>query len=174
MFNRYLVGFFKEEVKLLAAVRALRSASIKITDVYSPYAIHGIDEAMNLRRSRLAWVTFLGGVIALILAMYFQFYTSVIDWPIDVGGKPDNSTLAFLPVAFEITVLLGGLATVGAFFLRGRLYPWKRPRFYFPEVTDDTFALVLEHADASFDEKAAEEILLKFGALEVESKVISQ
>ena len=174
MFKRYLIGFFKDEGKLLAAVRALRSHDIKIMDVYSPYAIHGIDEAMNLRRSRLAWVTFVGGVIALAIGMYFQFYTSVIDWPIDVGGKPHNSTLAFLPIAFEITVLLAGLSTVAAFFLRGRLYPWKQPKFNFPGVTDDTFALVLEHADASFDEAEAEKIMLKFGALDVESKVISQ
>lgn len=172
MFKRYLVGIFKNESKLLAAVRSLRENHFQITDVYSPYAIHGIDEALNLRRSRLAWVAFVGGFFGLALALYFQFWTSVIDWPVNVGGKPDNSTLAFLPVAFEITVLLGGLTAVSAFFLRGRLFPGGRPKFVHPGITDDTFAVVLEHRDASFDEVGARKILNDFGATEVESKVV--
>ena len=104
--------------------------------------------------------------------MYFQFYTSVIDWPINVGGKPDNSTLAFLPVAFEITILFGGLGTVLAFLFRGKLFPGKRAKLFHKAICDDTFALVLEHKDASFDEENAEKIMKEFGAIKVESKVI--
>ncbi len=76
----------------------------------------------------LPFVTLLAGLLGLCFAFTFQFYTAVFDWPLDVGGKPENSTLAFVPVCFELTVLIGGLGTVGAFLLRARLYPGKRER----------------------------------------------
>ncbi|MCC7344070.1 MAG: DUF3341 domain-containing protein [Deltaproteobacteria bacterium] len=172
MFKKYLVGHFREEDALLGAVRAMRERGFAIEDVYSPYAIHGIDEAMGLKRSRLPYVTFAAGFAGLALAMAFQYWTSVVDWPINVGGKPDNSTLAWLPVAFEITVLLGALSTVAAFLLRSRLFPGSRARVFHPRVTSDTFALVLEQRDASLDEPQARRLLGELGAFAVESKEV--
>ena len=80
---------------------------------------------MGAADAPLPWVTFVVGCCALALALTFQFYTTVLDWPLNVGGKPDNSTLAFVPICFELTVLISGLATVAALFLRARLYPGK-------------------------------------------------
>ena len=68
---------------------------------------------MGIRRSRLPFVTLLAGLGGLCFALAFQYYTAVFDWPLDVGGKPENSTLAFVPICFELTVLIGGLGTVG-------------------------------------------------------------
>ena len=79
-----------------------------------------------MRRTQLPFVTLLAGLLGLCFALAFQYYTAVFDWPLDVGGKPENSTLAFVPICFELTVLIGGLGTVGAFLLRARLYPGKR------------------------------------------------
>ncbi|MCC6272635.1 MAG: DUF3341 domain-containing protein [Deltaproteobacteria bacterium] len=172
MFKKFLVGHFREEDALLGAVRGLRDRGFAIEDVYSPYAIHGIDEAMGLRRSRLPLVTFIAGFIGLALAMAFQYWTSVVDWPINVGGKPDNSTLAWLPVAFEITVLFGALTTVAAFFLRSRLFPGNKAKIFHPRVTSDAFALVLEQRDASLDDVQARRLLRELGAFEVESKEV--
>lgn len=173
MFNRYLIGIFQNESKLLAAVRCLRDNQISIHDVYSPYAIHGIDEAMGIRRSRLPFVTAIFGFLGLSLALFFQFWVAVIDWPINVGGKPDNSTLAFIPVAFEMTILFGGLGTVAFFFLRSKLFPGRRPKIFFEGISDNKFALVLEQKDSSFDEKTVEDILKEFGAVEVKNKVVN-
>ena len=108
---------------MLAAVATLRSAGVAIHDVFAPYPVHGLDQAMGIRRSRLPFVTLLAGLGGLCFALAFQYYTAVFDWPLDVGGKPENSTLAFVPVCFELTVLIGGLGTVGAFLLRARLFP---------------------------------------------------
>src|SRR5438067_12715739 len=127
-----------------------RKHNYSIYDVYSPYPVHGLDEAMALRRTRLPWVTLLVGFCALTAALTFQFYTSVLDWPLNVGGKPDNSTLAWVPICFEFTVLLSGLATVAALFLRARLYPGKRESLFADGVTNDTFALVLRKREAPF------------------------
>ena len=125
--DNLVVATFSDSQRLMHAVNAVQAANYRIYDVYAPYPIHGLDEAMRLRRSRLPWVTFFVGLTGLTLALTFQFYTSVLDWPLNVGGKPDNSTLAFIPISFELTVLLGGLSTVAALFLRARLYPGKKP-----------------------------------------------
>ena len=95
---------------------------------------------MGIRRSRLPFVTLLAGLAGLCFALLFQYYTAVFDWPLDVGGKPENSTLAFVPICFELTVLFGGLATVAAFLLRARLFPGKREQLPVLGVTNDVFA----------------------------------
>ena len=160
----FLVATFSDAETLLHAVRAVTHEDFRVYDVYAPYPIHGLDAAMGVRRSRLPWVTFVVGCAALATALVFQFYTAVLDWPLNVGGKPDNSTLAFVPICFEITVLLSGLATVAALFLRARLYPGKKELLFAEGVTNDTFALVLRRRDASFDRDRAWQILEENGA----------
>jgi hypothetical protein len=159
--RRFLVATFSEAHHLLDAVRAVREEDFRIFDVYSPYPVHGMDEAMGIRRTRLPWVTFVIGMCALTFAITFQFYTTVLDWPLNVGGKPDNSTLAFLPICFELTVLLGALSTVAALLLRAKLYPGKTEVLPVTGVTDDTFALVLRQRDERFDVERAWDVLEK-------------
>src|SRR4051812_17640677 len=125
---------------------------------------------MGVRRSRLPWVTFLVGCCALALALIFQFYTTVLDWPLNVGGKPDNSTLAFVPICFELTVLIGGLSTVGAFFLRARLYPGKREQLCAYGVTNNVFAVVVPRPQDAAGARRARELLIEHGADEVEER----
>lgn len=167
MRRRFLVATFSDSQELLKAVRAVRDEDFRIFDVYSPYPIHGMDEAMGLRRTRLPWVTFIVGLGALTTALAFQFYTTVLDWPLNVGGKPDNSTLAFVPICFELTVLLGALSTVAALLLRARLFPGKTERLPAKGVTNDTFALVLRERDERFDLERAWEVLEKTTPLEI-------
>jgi hypothetical protein len=162
--RKFLVATFSDADTLLHAVRAVTHEDFRIYDVYAPYPIHGLDAAMGVRRTRLPWVTFVVGCGALATAFLFQFYTSVLDWPLNVGGKPDNSTLAFVPICFELTVLLSGLATVAALFLRAQLYPGKKEQLFAEGVTDDTFALVLRRRDASFNIDRAWQILQESGA----------
>src|SRR4051812_33712835 len=126
MAERFLVGSFSEPDGMLASVATLRAAGVTVHDVFAPYPVHGLDAAMGIRRSRLPFVTLLAGLGGLCFALAFQYYTAVFDWPLDVGGKPENSTLAFVPICFELTVLIGGLGTLGAFLLRTRLFPRKR------------------------------------------------
>src|SRR5437899_1195668 len=150
--REYLVATFVEPDALVAAVTTIRAHGFKIYDVYTPCPVHGLDEAMGIRRSRLPYVTLAAAAIGLVAAISFQFYAAVLDWPLNVGGKPDNSTLAFVPIAFEIPVLLGGLATVAALFFRTRLYPGKREQLMAERVTNDTFALALRKRDG-FDRR---------------------
>ena len=145
-------------------MHAVTQDDFRIYDVYAPYPVHGLDAAMGVRRSRLPWVTFVVGCCALVLALTFQFYTTVLDWPLNVGGKPDNSTLAFVPICFELTVLLSGLATVAALFLRAQLYPGKKEMLFAEGITNDTFALVLRRREPNFDTHRAWKLLEESGA----------
>jgi hypothetical protein len=166
----FVVATFSDADSLVKAVRATTRENFKVYDVYAPYPIHGLDEAMGIRHSRLPWVTFIVGLSALIGALILQFYTSVLDWPLNVGGKPNNSTLAFLPITFELTVLLGGLSTVAALFIKARLYPGKKEQLIAEGVTNNKFALVLRKKDASFDARRARQLLEQSGADRVQEK----
>ena len=123
MASAYLIATFADPEALVGAVEAIRARGFKIYDVYAPCPVHGLDEAMGIRRSRLPYVTLAAGALACAATAAFEFYAAVFDWTLNVGGKPDNSTLAFVPIAFEMTVLAAGLATAGAFLLRAGLFP---------------------------------------------------
>ncbi|MEA2695883.1 MAG: hypothetical protein QOI66_154 [Myxococcales bacterium] len=168
--NGFLVATFSDADDLLAAVRPLHRERFPIYDVFAPYPIHGLDQAMGIRRTRLPLVTLLAGLCGLSVALFFQYYTNVFDWPLNVGGKPDNSTLAFVPVCFELTVLFGGLATVGALFLRTRLYPGKRESLPVERVTDDRFALVLRVPLDFADAERARQLLIENRAERIDER----
>ncbi len=170
MRNKFLVDTFEDAESLTRAVSQARRENFRVYDVYSPFPIHGMDEALGIRRTRLPWVTFLVGLSGLIFALSLQFYTAVLDWPVNVGGKPDNSTLAFVPISFELTVLTSGLMTVAALFLRSRLFPGKRERLVVEGVTNDVFAMVLRRKDNADEMLRAREILEAHGAGEILEK----
>jgi len=149
----WTAGVYETQGPLLSAVRRARREGLAIDDVYAPYAIHGLDEAMGSRRSRLALATFGGGLAGLLGAIALQVYCAVVDWPLDVGGKPANSALAFLPITFEATILGAALATALAFLWRTGLHPARRPRTAIAGLgaTDDRFVLVVASGDRAHD-----------------------
>jgi hypothetical protein len=165
-----VVGRFHHEPPVLEAVEAIHSCGLRVADVYSPYPIHGLDEAMGIARSRLPLVALAGGVCGLIAASALELYTSAIDWPLNVGGKPDASLLAFIPIAFELTILGAGLATAAALLTRSRLAPFRDAAPLDPAATDDTFAVVVHCRHTAFDRRLIEQLLLNYGATSVESR----
>jgi hypothetical protein len=167
MAREYLVATFAEPRALVNAVTTIRAHGFKVYDVYTPFPVHGLDEAMGIRRSRLPFVTLVAGVLGLLAAISFQFYVAVFDWPLNVGGKPHNSTLAFIPITFEITVLAGGLATAAAFLLRSGLFPGAPARLPAPRVTDDRFAMALRWRSTVFDTGEARRLLHDSGAIDI-------
>jgi len=165
--NKFLVATFSDPDTLTRAVRNVRARNFRIYDVYTPFPVHDLEHAMGLRRTRLPWVTATVGLCALTFAISFQFYTSVLDWNLNVGGKPDNSSLAWIPICFELTVLLGGLSIVAALLFRARLYPGKHERLPALGVTNDQFALVLRQRDTDFDAARAIALMEESGADDV-------
>lgn len=171
MSRRVLLGIFEREEDILEATRLTRARGLKILDVYSPYAVHGLEAAMGLKPSRLPWICFLAAVAGAVLKLWFEFWTTMVDWPVNVGGKPWNSLPAFIPVTFEVMVLSAGLITVAAFLLVSRLWPGKRAVVPVPQVTDNRFVLVVEETDAAFDPLGVRRLFEEFNAVSVEERV---
>ncbi len=169
---RLFLAWFEEEEALLGAVRAAREAGLRVADVYTPYAVHGMPEAMGLRPSRLTWVCFGMGCLGLSFALWLQDWTSAWDWPLNVGGKPLHSFPAFVPVAFELTVLLAALGTVAALFWRARLRPRSEARVPLDGVTHDRFVLAIHTTKGSFDAETAASVCEHFSATKTSFKEV--
>ncbi len=159
MSDRILIATYDCEKSLLAGTRAVRAEGIDILDVYTPYPVHGLDKAMGLAPSRLTWACGAFGLTAAIFMTWFQYWTSAVSWPINIGGKPWDSLPAFAPVIFESMVLCAGLGSVAALFLVARLWPGRKTRRIVDGVTNDRFALVIEHADAKLDLEEMRQLL---------------
>lgn len=161
--TRPFVAYFTREQDVLAATGAARKAGLAIRDVYTPYAVHGLEAAMGLRRSRLSQVCFFAGLTGLTTMLLFAWWTSAVSWPLNVGGKPFASIPAYIPVTFEFTVLCAALVTVSALFAVAKLWPGKAAETL-PGTTNDRFALVLEPLR---DDNRARALCLEHGAVEI-------
>ncbi len=162
-----MVGIFQDENEILSVTREVRKQGYTIQDIYAPYAVHGLDKAMGLQPSRLPWICLLLGLGGAIAKVWFEYWTSASNWPVNVGGKPWNSLPAFVPITFEVMVLFAGVSTVIAFFIVSRLYPGRRAVNVVPGVTNDRFAMVLKETDAAFDPAQVRRLLERHGAIEV-------
>ncbi len=138
-----IVATFAEVEDLVRCLRAVRERNWPIDDIYCPYIVHGLEETLGWRRSRLSAACFVCGTLGVFFALWFQFWASAWSWPLNVGGQPWNSLPAFVPVTFECLVLFGGLGLVAAWLVRCRLYPGKETAAPLPGATDDRFILIL-------------------------------
>src|ERR1019366_3755838 len=171
MSGRVMVGIFQEENDILSVTREVRKQGYTIVDIYAPYAVHGLDKAMGLQQPwRLPWTCFLLGLFGAAAKVWFEYWTTASDWPVNVGGKPWNSLPAFVPITFEVMVLFAGISTVLAFFGMSRLWPGRKPMILDARVTNDRFALVLEEDNAAFDVDEVEQFLRDHQALRVEER----
>jgi hypothetical protein len=143
MNHRVYVAGFAGEKDLLRAVAAVRERDWPIVEAYTPYPVHGLDEALGWPRSRLSVACFVFGLLGVVLALSCQVWTTAWDWPLNVGGQPWNSLPAFVPVTFEAMVLCAGLGLVLVWLLRCGLYPGKKPESLLLGETDNRFVLVL-------------------------------
>jgi hypothetical protein len=149
-----LMAEFTTPEELLAAARRAREGGFRHLDAYTPFPVEGLAEVLDCHHTRLPLVVLIGGIIGALAGYLLQYYTSVIDYPINVGGRPLNSWPAFLPVTFETTILVAALAAVlGMLALNGLPMPY-HPVFNVPRfalATRDRFFLCVEATDPNFD-----------------------
>ncbi len=152
---------------LLEAVKCLKLDGYRVIDTYTPFPVHGMDEAIGLKPSRLPRACLAFAILGLAIALGGQIWTSAYDYPLIVGGKPLVALPAFVPVAFELTVLMAGLGVVASLFLVSGMRPkFKVPDLH-PGVNDDRFVLAAEiRAGASF--AVVQSMMAGLGALETE------
>lgn len=149
-----LAAYFDYPAELLHAGEVMRDAEkFELWDLYSPFPIHGFEEAMGIGRSWLPWVTFLAGGTGFTLANLLQFGTLTFDWPMIIGGKPYAPWPSFVPIMFELTVLIGGVTTALVMFIASGCF--RKPRIIDPEITNDRFVLWIDANDPNFDEARA-------------------
>ncbi|MCA8916048.1 MAG: DUF3341 domain-containing protein [Planctomycetes bacterium] len=164
--NKFFLGVFTDEDDVKPATQACADADFTFHDVFAPYEVHGLDRAMGLSQSKITWVTFLCGLMGTTIALGGMSYVSWWDWPLNIGGKSPFPLPAFIPVTFELTVLIGGVCTMMGLFALCRIFPGKKARLFHPRVTDDRFVIVIE-VDEDFDEAKCREIFTRHNAEEM-------
>ncbi|QDG49849.1 DUF3341 domain-containing protein [Persicimonas caeni] len=160
-----VAAFFEHPKHLLAAATYARDSDYEEFDAYSPFPIHGMDEAMGLGRSWIPWVTFGAGVTGFILANALQFGTMTFDWPMIIGGKPFAPWPSFVPIMFELTVLLAGVTTAVVMLKAAGCF--KKPMIIDPSITDDRFVLWISAEDNKFNVDEVIDFLEDLNPLEV-------
>lgn len=165
--ERRVVAVFESGEKLKNAARLAREKNLRIFDCYTPFPVHGLEEIVGIRSSRISWFMFCVGMSGALGILAFMFWTTAVDWPINVGGKPWNSLPAFIPITFEVGVLSSGVSTfLFLLFLCG-LFPGKKAKLPDPDVTSHAFALVLEEPQNLLSIAEAEKLFKPLGAVRI-------
>ncbi len=162
---------FESPGALVRAARKVRDAGYTEFDCYSPFPVHGIDEAMGIKRTILPLIVFAGGLAGTVGGAFLQWWMNAYDWPWNVGGKPVWSIPANVPIAYETTILLSVLTTFFGMWILNQLPQVWHPFFKldrFLKASDDGFLLGIEAKDKRFDQARTTELLVKAGASAVE------
>ena len=169
---RILLAEFEDVDRVLEASEKLRDAGFSRWDVHTPIPIHGLDEAMGIRMSKLPWLVLGGGAVGLGLGLLMQWWMNAHDYPFQISGKPLFGLPAAIPVTFELTVLLAALGAVGGLFAVNGWPRLHHPLFAserFRRATSDRFFLAVEETDPRFDAALTPELLRGSGAVHLET-----
>lgn len=176
-------ALYHDDDVLISAVKEIRAAGYKITEVYTPFPVHGLDKAMGVQRTILPLLVFGAGMTGTTVGFILQAFTNassislwalvwVTGYPFLISGKPLISLPAFIPVMFELTILLAATSCVGLMLLLNGL-PWLSHPLLgnkrFLRATDDRFFIVIESRDPRFFRSRTEEFLKSLGAKAVEA-----
>ena len=166
--NQVIHALYDDDDILLSAVKSIRKKKHHIEEVYTPFPVHGLDKAMGLEETRISIMAFIYGCIGFSVAILMMNYIMIEDWPQNIGGKPSFSYLenmpAFVPIMFEMTVFFAAHLMVITFYLRSRMWPFKKAENPDKRTTDDHFLMEI---DPSNKLKDLEKILKKSGAVEI-------
>ena len=165
-----LMAEFPDAESLLAAVRRVRDAGYTKFDAFSPFPIHGMPEAIGFKDRSVAPIVLGGGIVGLMVGYGLEYWTSVIAYPLNIGGRPYHSWPMFIPPAFETTILFASIsALVGMLALNGLPQPYhpvfNAPRFSL--ASQESFFLVIESADPKFDGNTTRQMLTSLQPREV-------
>lgn len=168
--KRFVVACFNDEAVLFPAVKKVRNAGYKIQDVYTPFAVHGLDHALGMRETSLHTAGFIYGITGTTTALTCMSWIFTRDWPLNIGGKPNLPLPAFIPITFELTVLFASIGMVMTFCYLCQLAPFVKRHHFHPRATDDYFVMAIECTDkTNVDDLKG--FLQSAGAIEVDYQV---
>ncbi|MEZ6090757.1 MAG: quinol:electron acceptor oxidoreductase subunit ActD [Pirellulaceae bacterium] len=172
--TRGVVAEYDTPEALIAAANRVREAGFTKTDAFSPFPVHGIDEAIGIKPTILPWIVLTAGTIGCITGLTMEVWMNAISYPYIISGKPYISLPAFIPVSFELTILFSAFAAFfGQWFLNG-LPKFSNPMFTSPKfdaATDDKFFLFIDARDKRFDDKGARALLGDTSPLSVDDVI---
>jgi len=168
--KKFVTGCFNDEAVLFPAVKNVRRAGYKIHDVYTPFAIHGLDKALGLRDTSLHVAGFIYGITGTATAVGFITWALAYDWKINFGGKPFFALPAWIPITFELTVLFASVGMVLTFCYLCQLAPFVKKDHFDPRSTDDHFVMALECTNKT-NETEVTTFLQSLGATDVKVQV---
>ena len=168
--SKTIYAVYNDEEQLFTAIPSLKSSGLKVTNLQSPFPVHGIDPLLDIPRTRMGVVSFLLGCTGFSLGLLMIWYMMIHDWPINIGGKPNGALYlnlpSFIPVLFECTVLGAAHGMFIVFLLRSKIIPGVTAPIPTPRVTDDKFVVHVEVKDESRISEATN-IIRSTGASEV-------
>jgi len=165
--KKSIIGVFSSEDSLMDALCRLLADKLEPAEIYGPYPVHAALRALK-RRSKLSWAAWFYGFFGGIAVLSFLYYTAVISWPLNYGGKPFNAFPSFITITLVVIILIVTIFSLLTFSIRARIYPFKKPEIPDQRVTDDKFIIVFDadgpDRDRIYDslrEAEAEEIIEK-------------
>lgn len=157
---------FHDVTSLLRAARLVRESGLTRWDAHTPFPVHGLDGAMGVRSTRLPWFVFVAGLTGTLTGFALQSWTSAVDYPLVISGKPLVSLPAFVPIAFELTILFAAITALVGMLIGNRLPELYHPLFRVPEfarATDDRFFISIQADDPRLDRVDLERLVTTLG-----------
>jgi len=178
MADKVIYAMYDDDDVLKDGAKKLVSKGVKVSEVFSPFPIHGIDPIIGVKNTRLGIMAFMYAITGTLLATIAMRYFMIVDWPMNVGGKPNNTylqnILAFIPITFEFTVLCAAHGMALTYFLRNKTLPGLPAQNPDPRTTDDKFVMELRLSEnSSFTEEELTALLQTTGYVELDQKVLN-
>ncbi|MGM5468880.1 DUF3341 domain-containing protein [Flavobacteriaceae bacterium LMO-SS05] len=166
--SKVIHAIYTDDDVLMAAVKKVKAERHHIEEIYTPFPVHGLDKAMGLEPTRIAIASFMYGCLGLAVSIVMMNYIMIDDWPQNIGGKPSFSFFAsmpaFVPIMFELTVFFAAHLMVITFYLRSRLWPFKKAENPDLRTTDDHFLMEIAVHN---NEEELTKLLKETGASEI-------
>lgn len=166
--SKVIHAIYTDDDELMSAVKKVKAEKYHIEEIYTPFPVHGLDKAMGLAPTRIAITAFMYGLVGLTVAITMMNFIMIEDWPQDIGGKPSFSYIenmpAFVPIMFELTVFFAAHLMVITFYMRSRMWPFKKAENPDPRTTDDHFLMEIA---VNGNENELESLLSGTGAVEI-------
>jgi hypothetical protein len=170
MDNKMLLGIYDNPNTTLTVTEKLIKSGYQVHDVYTPFAVHGLDKIIGVKRTRLSTAAFFCGMLGIASALTLMIYASYTDWPMNIGGKPSLHIPTYIPITFELGILFTAFGMVTCFFIVNRMFWGKTTDVIDLRVTDDRFVIAV-NIHSKTDVHALEQLFISNGAVEVRERI---
>lgn len=165
--KQHILGVFNDEEPLINAFRELKKQKVEMADVFTPFPLHEVLESHG-RKSRIITVSWFFGLFAALGVLAFLYYTAVIDWPLNYGGKPSSAFPSFIVITIILTIFSVTILSLFTFSVRAKLWPNVDKPIYHETATDDKFVIMFDKDKV--DEGKLKQLLKDLGAVEIIEK----